>query len=201
MGESPSSSGRQRADARRNRDRLVAAASAVIAEAGAGASLEEIARRAGVGSATLHRHFPRRAELLEAVLRDRVRALRDRAEDLLAASSAGAALVGWLRDVVAHAATVRGLGPALTGYESDPGFSPHTTIREAAQKLLARAHREGSVESSVTVDDVLQLANGIALATESLPNPAQRADTLVALVAGGLLHPPSSRKPLDSTIE
>lgn len=188
MGETPSSPGRRRADARRNRDRLVAAAGAVIAEAGAEASLEEIARRAKVGSATLHRHFPSRAELLEAVLRDRVQALRARAEDLLTAPSAGAALVTWLRDVVAHAATARGFGPALAGYKSDPGFSPHTMIREAAQQLLARAHREGSVDPNVTVDDVLQLANGISLATESLPDPAQRADTLIALVADGLLR-------------
>lgn len=84
----------------------------MIAEAGAGASLEEIARRAGVGSATLHRHFPSRAELLEAVLRDRVQALCAQAEDLLTAPSAGAGLVAWLREVVAHAATARGLGPA-----------------------------------------------------------------------------------------
>ena len=186
MGETPHSSGR-RADAQRNRDRVVAAAGVVIAESGAGASLEEIARRAGVGSATLHRHFPRRAELLEAVLRDRVQALCDQAEDLLTVPDAGAALVTWLRAVVTHAATARGLGPALTGYESDPEFSPHTMIREAAQQLLARAHAEGSVGPGVTVDDVLQLANGISLAVESLPDPAQRADVLVALVAGGLL--------------
>lgn len=188
MGETPRSAGRLRADARRNRDRLVAAASAVIAEAGTGASLEEIARRAGVGSATLHRHFPRRAELLEAVLRDSVQALCARAEDLLTMPNVGAALVTWLREVVAHAVTARGLGSALTGYESDPGFSPHTMIREAAQQLLARAHRRGSVDPSVTVEDVLQLANGISLATESLPDPAQRADKLMALVTDGLLR-------------
>lgn len=82
----------------------------MIAEAGAGASLEEIARRAGVGSATLHRHFPSRAELLEAVLCDRVQALCAQAEDLLTAPSAGAGLVAWLREVVAHAATARGSG-------------------------------------------------------------------------------------------
>lgn len=188
MGERPSSPGPRRADARRNRDKLVAAAGAVIAEAGAEASLEEVARRAGVGSATLHRHFPSRAALLEAVLRDRVQALCARAEDLLTTPSAGAALVAWLRDVVAHAATARGLGPALTGYSSDPEFSPHTMIRGAAQQLLTRAQRAGSVDPGVTVDDVLLLANGIALATESLPDPAQRADTLTALVAGGLLR-------------
>lgn len=190
-GVDPSSSGRQRADARRNRDRLVAAANAVIAETGPGASLEEIARRAGVGSATLHRHFPQRAQLLEAVLDDRVRVLCARAEELRTAPDAGIALVDWLREVVTHAATVRGLGPALTGYRPAPEFSPHELLREAAGRLLARARREGSA-ATATVDDVLQLANGIALATESLPEPAKRADALLALAAAGLLRSPAA---------
>lgn len=188
MGEPPSSPAPRRADAQRNRDRLVAAASQVIGESGADASLEEIARRAGVGSATLHRHFPTRAELLGEVLHDRVRALCARADDLLTAPNAGEALVTWLRDVVAHAATARGLGPALTGYESAPEFEPHTMIRAAAQPLLTRAHQEGSVAPTVTVDDLLQLANGISLATESLPDAAHRADTLIHLIANGLLR-------------
>ncbi|WP_280265176.1 TetR/AcrR family transcriptional regulator [Nocardia wallacei] len=188
MREAPSSSGRKRADARRNHDRLVAAASAVIAESGAEASLEQIARRAGVGSATVHRHFPTRAELLEVVLHDRVRALCARADELLTEPNAGAALTNWLRAVVAHAATVRGLGPALTGYEPAPEFSPHTMITESARQLLTRAQQEGSVAPTIAVDDLLQLAHGIALATDSLPAPAQRADTLIALVATGLLR-------------
>lgn len=186
MGENPAS-GRRRADARRNRDKLLAAAGAVIAESGAQASLEEIARRAGVGSATLHRHFPSRAGLLEAVLRDRVQGLCDRAADLLTAPDAGAALVTWLRAVVAHAAAVRGLGPALTGYDSDPEFSPHTLIRQAAQQLLDRAQDEGSVAPTVAVENVLHLANGIASAIESLGNQEEHADALITLVAEGLL--------------
>lgn len=182
---------RPRADAQRNRERLVAAADAVIAENGVEASLEEIARRAGVGSATLHRHFPGRAALLDAVLRDRVRALCLRADDLLTAEDAGATLVTWLRDVVTHAVATRGFGPALAGYEHDAQFAPHTMIREAAQRLLARAHREGSVADGVTVDDVLQLANGISLAAGPLPDPARRADTLIDIVAEGLLRHPT----------
>jgi AcrR family transcriptional regulator len=167
---------------------LVTAASAVIAESGVGASLEEIARRAGVGSATLHRHFPTRAGLLEAVLRDRVQALCASAADLLTAANPGAALVTWLHEIVAHAADVRGFGPALVGYELDPDFAPHAMIRQAAQQLLTRAQRQGSVAPALSVDDLLQLANGIALGVESLPNAAQRGDTLIGLVANGLLR-------------
>lgn len=180
--------GRRRADALRNRERLVTAASAVVAESGADASLEEIARRAGVGSATLHRHFPSRTELLQAVLADRVQALCARAEDLRAAPDSGTALATWLRAVVAHAAAVRGFGPALTGYRHDGEFSPHTAIRQAARQLLVRAQRDGAVDSAVTVDDILYLANGLALATDSLPDPAPRLDALMALVTAGLLR-------------
>ncbi|MFC7643282.1 TetR/AcrR family transcriptional regulator [Streptosporangium lutulentum] len=76
-----------RADARRNHDRILVAASAAIAQHGAEASLEEIARHAGVGSATLHRHFPSRQALLEAVFRDRVETLCAKASELAAAST------------------------------------------------------------------------------------------------------------------
>lgn len=78
-----------RADARRNRDRILAAAGTAIAEHGAEASLEEIARHAGVGSATLHRHFPSRQALLEAVFRDRVEILCAKARDLAASPIPG----------------------------------------------------------------------------------------------------------------
>ncbi|GAA2660053.1 MULTISPECIES: TetR/AcrR family transcriptional regulator [Actinosynnema] len=176
-----------RSDARRNRDRLLAAAHEVIAESGPGASLEEIARRAGVGSATLHRHFGGRAELLEAVLRDRVEALCARAEALAGELPPGEALAVWLREVVAHAATSRGLGAALTGGGYEPVFSPHTAVRAAALGLLAQARLEGSVARGVTVDDVLQLANGVALAAESQGDPAGRAEVLMGLATNGLL--------------
>ncbi|ACU36649.1 TetR/AcrR family transcriptional regulator [Actinosynnema pretiosum subsp. pretiosum] len=178
---------RLRSDARRNRDRLLEAANEVIAESGPDASLEEIARRAGVGSATLHRHFGGRAELLEAVLRERVEALCARAGVLAGELSSGEALVGWLREVVAHAAISRGLGAALTGGGYEPVFSPHTAVRAAALGLLAQAQLEGAVARGVSVDDVLQLANGVALAAESQDDPAGRAEALMVVVANGLL--------------
>src|ERR1700740_2500096 len=92
----------KRADARRNYDRLLAAAAAVFAERGADdVSLEEIARRAGVGIGTLYRHFPARQALLEAVYRDQVELLRARAEELLNDNSAGDAFSSWVRALAA----------------------------------------------------------------------------------------------------
>lgn len=156
----------QRADARRNYARVVAAAHAVFAEEGPEASLNEIARRAGVGPGTLYRHFPTRHALLTAVLRDRIEALCRRADDLLTAESPDAALAEWLRAFLAHARSGQGLGGALMTLESDElGFDCHQRIRDAAAALLANAQRAGTARADLSPADLLQLVVGIALAT------------------------------------
>src|ERR1700729_4527354 len=95
-----------RADARRNYDRLLSAAAAAFAEHGADdASLEEIARRAGVGIGTLYRHFPTRQALLEAVYRDQVDGMRAKADELLASDSPSGALAEWLHALSAFSST------------------------------------------------------------------------------------------------
>jgi AcrR family transcriptional regulator len=177
----------RRADARRNHDRLVAVASEVIAQQGADASLEEIARRAGVGSATLHRHFPTRQALLEAVFQERVDQLCALGQQLLDEPDAGLAVVSWLRAVVAHTAGARGMGTALMGGQLDPelGSSAHTLIGSTAAALLDRARQAGTIRPAA-VADVLQLVNAIAIATEHSPEPAEHAERLLVLVVDGL---------------
>src|SRR5579863_8630413 len=97
-----------RADAQRNYARLLDAASAAFLEHGADdVSLEEIARRAGVGIGTLYRHFPTRQALLEAVYRDQVETLSARAEELLESESPEDALAGWMRAMVGFSSTKR----------------------------------------------------------------------------------------------
>jgi AcrR family transcriptional regulator len=125
-----------RADARRNYERILAAAGAAIAQHGVEASLEEIARHAGVGSATLHRHFPSRQALLEAVFRDRVETLCAKARDLATEPDREAALVTWLHAVGAHAVTNKGLGAALMPGAGDPtlGDTCHTLIVNAGKR-------------------------------------------------------------------
>ncbi|MBB4951525.1 AcrR family transcriptional regulator [Kitasatospora gansuensis] len=179
-----------RADAQRNYDRILAAAGAAVAAHGTDASLEEIAREAGVGSATLHRHFPSRQALLEAVFRDRVETLCAKAADLAIAPDPGAALVSWLHAVVEHAATNRGLGASLmpdTG-EGDPalGETCHAMIVQAGGELLARAHDAHAVRAEVTVRDLLRLVGAIALATEHDPDGAAEAGRLLAIVVDGV---------------
>jgi AcrR family transcriptional regulator len=167
-----------RADAERNRTRLVAVASEVVAEQGAGASLEEIARRAGVGSATLHRHFPSRPALLDAVFADRVAELCAKAD--LTAPDPGDALVRWLAELVHHATTNRGLGTSLL---KGTGESCHARILAVGEELTNRAVAANAIGGEVTTKDLLALANGIALATEDDP---PMADRLLALVVTGL---------------
>jgi AcrR family transcriptional regulator len=186
-----------RADARRNYDRLVAVAGAVVAEQGAEASLEEIARRAGVGSATLHRHFPGRYALLEAVFRERVETLCARADGLLDDPAPGDALVTWLRAVVAHAAANRGLGASLLmgARSTELGSSCHARILDAGARLLARAQLEHEVRPEVAITDLLRLVNAISLATEQEPGGADHADRLLSLVVRGVRVPdPPGRK-------
>ncbi|MFD7653853.1 TetR/AcrR family transcriptional regulator [Actinosynnema sp. NPDC059797] len=181
---------RQRADARRNYARILAVAEQEVAAHGANASLEQIARTAGVGSATVRRHFPTRRALLEAVSKERVEALGARARDLTGGDDSRAALLEWMGEVVAYCVAARGLAAALAydGAEPDPVHenSCSAAIEEAAGPLLRRAARDGAVAADVTVSDLITLAVGIVLATEHHPDPAARADRLFRLAVAGL---------------
>ncbi|MBN6054951.1 helix-turn-helix transcriptional regulator [Nonomuraea sp. RK-328] len=166
----------------------MAAATSAIAEHGAEASLEEIARRAGVGSATLHRHFPSRQRLLEAVFRGKVEALCDRARDLAAGLDPGPALVAWLRAVAAHVVANRGLATSLLHGAQDTalGEGCHAMIVAAGQALLDGARGAGAVRDDVAIVDLLTLVNAICLATEHEPDGAAQAERLLDLVLDGV---------------
>ncbi|MCO5974512.1 TetR/AcrR family transcriptional regulator [Actinoallomurus soli] len=177
---------RMRADARRNVDRIIAAAGAVIAEHGADASLEEVARRAGVGSATLHRHFPSRQALLEAVFRGRVEALCAKADDLLSDPDPGEALFAWLRAVGAHAVANRGLGASLMRGDPALGSGCHDMVIDAGDALLARARAAGVVRPGIAITHLLKLVSAIALATEHEPDGPAEADRMLAIAIDGV---------------
>ncbi|WP_369148930.1 TetR/AcrR family transcriptional regulator [Streptomyces sp. R44] len=165
QGRTPAEAPR-RTDARLNRERLVAAAREVFAEAGPGASLNEIARRAGVGPGTLYRHFPHRSALLTAVLGDRIETLGAHAERLLASENADDALAEWLRAFLTHARVNQGMGSALLMESAGQlGFDCHRRIQDMAAGLLSRAQQHGTARVDLTADDLLQLVVGIALST------------------------------------
>lgn len=178
-----------RADARRNHERIVAAAHEAFAAHGAGASLEEIARRAGVGSATLHRHFPSRWSLLDAVFRDRVEALCAKAHQYARESEPGTALFSWLRDFNAYAATSRGLVASLVHDGRDPGPVRQqdgciTMITAAAGELLRRAQRSGAARPGIRIEDLLALVSTISLATEHQDDDEQARRLLDIAIDG-----------------
>ncbi|MEU3985820.1 TetR/AcrR family transcriptional regulator [Streptomyces sp. NPDC026672] len=179
----------QRADARRNYLRILSVAQEEVAAHGAGASLEQIARTAGVGSATVRRHFPTRNALLRAVFRERLEGLAALAREAAGRTDTDAALLDWLTALTSYAVSARGLAAALA---SDPATEAgHTdacsaVVTDAAGPLLRRAASEGLVPADLTVTDVLTLVAGIALATEHRPDPATAADRLLRLVVRGI---------------
>lgn len=166
-----------RADAQRNRERLVEVAAEVIAEQGADASLEEIARRAGVGSATLHRHFGGRIALLEAVFRSSIDTVCAQADELLEHPDPLRALTEWLLLMVRHATGSRGLATALV-LSGDCGSDAHARLLSAGRKLLDRAQAAGAVPADTRIEDLLKLVNGISLASGEDPTQASRLLTL-----------------------
>jgi AcrR family transcriptional regulator len=144
---------------------LVLAAREVFAEQGADAPLEEIARRAGVGNATMYRHFRARHDLVIAVYADEITALCAQAGALAAEVSAGEALFRWLGTLVEHLATKRDVAIAVTADGDRSGLFErwYHAIVGAATVLLARAQRADEVRPDVDAADLVMLAAGIAL--------------------------------------
>ncbi|MFI6326475.1 TetR/AcrR family transcriptional regulator [Nonomuraea sp. NPDC050556] len=158
-----------RADAQRNYDHLVTTARAVFAEEGPDASLNEVARRAGVGPGTLYRHFPTREALLVAVFRERILTLCGQASEMT--------LAEWLRVFLVHAQTDGGLSATMA---SSSGLDCHALLRSAAGGLLAKAQEAGEVRADVEVDDLFQLITGLA--------QAPRAQRLLDLALEGVMR-------------
>ncbi|MEV0136123.1 helix-turn-helix domain-containing protein [Dactylosporangium sp. NPDC050688] len=180
---SPDSKRGPRADASRNAARLVAAAREVLAEAGNDAAFDVIARRAGVGNATLYRHFPTRADLLVAVYADEVAALCDRGARLLEAAEPVDALFTWLDEFTVHVATKRALALAATEETAERRTALfhqwHGAITSTADRLVHRARP--ALRDGVTALDLLTLASGAAVTTG-----AAHARRLVAMLRTGV---------------
>lgn len=176
-----------RADARRNYEALVAAAEEVFGSEGPDAPLDVIARRAGVGNATLYRHFPTRRDLLVAVCVDEVEALCGLAERLHSGPDPRGALIDWIRAYVDHVAAHSGLGAALnTGTPEDDTLVAvcRTAVAEAGGALLEAAIRTGGVRRDLRIGDLLALVGALATASES--GDAERPERLLRLAIEGI---------------
>ena len=155
-----------RADAERNRHRLLDAAKACFAKSGGATSLEEIAREAGVGIGTLYRHFPTREALYEAVYRREVEQLGEMAEQLKDDASPIDALRRWLRSNVEFVATKKGMAAALAlaaGPPSELTAFSFERLTKAIATLLDRAVAAGEIRNDVSAEDLLRTLVGMCL--------------------------------------
>jgi AcrR family transcriptional regulator len=153
-----------RADAQRNRAAIIEAAAALLRRDGANASLEEIARQAGVGSATLHRHFRGRRALLEAVFVDRVEQMCAEADRIGEQWPAGEALWVWLRHIAQHCAAEKALTALMRTVGADEATQNRSfaLLGQAGRGLLDRAVAAGTVRRGVTIDELLLIVNAVA---------------------------------------
>jgi AcrR family transcriptional regulator len=177
-----------RADAQRNRERVLEAAFAAFAEEGLSVPVHEIARRAGVGTGTVSRHFPTKESLFAAVFLSRVEWLADLARQVGGAADAGDAFFEFFAALVGEGAANRGLADALTGAGFDIKVAvsgPERDVAGAMAGLLARAQQAGAVRADVDADDVLALVAGCLARQPGQDDPAAR-DRLVAVVCAGL---------------
>jgi AcrR family transcriptional regulator len=177
----------KRADALRNYEKLVAAAREAFTEADRSASLEDIARRAGVGIGTLYRNFPTRADLVQAVYVDEVEALSRSAEEL-AHLEPWEALSGWLQRFVGYVATKQALSDELfaVAAERQAVFAGCRAMLDVAgEPLLRRAQDAGIVRPDVTIGEVVRMVAGIAKIPSDDPAEIQR---LLAVALDGLRY-------------
>lgn len=179
-----------RADARRNYEQLVAQARIAFAESGVDASLDEIARRAGVASGTLYRHFPTRLDLVETVLAEQIAELVDLGRALLTADDEFDAVVTWLRAALTHGLTYRGLSAAVMNSALRPGTELvsawHAEMFDAGSALLARARKAGVIVADADDADVLRMIGAIALAAQDTEDGTAAADRMLTLLVNGL---------------
>lgn len=171
-----------RADARRNYERLLAEAEDAFRTRGIDASLEDIARNAGVGIGTLYRHFPNRDALLEALLHDRFAALADLSAELLGADSPRDALITWLREFVKSSNRYQGLPASVVATlrnEQSRLYASCHGMREAGGNLLARAQQAGVIRADLATDELLLLTASISWANEHSPDHIDRFITLL----------------------
>jgi AcrR family transcriptional regulator len=177
-----------RSDARRNRAKVLEAAQLAFADDGLAVSLDEIARRAGVGAGTVYRHFPSKEALFEAVIISRVQEHVAEAEALAGAGDAGEAFFGFLRHLIESGGVKRDLVDALTGAGADVSAVAAATasLRSAVESLLVRAQQAEAVRASIGIDDLMTLLAGTFLATQRYTHDLERRDRVWAVVFDGL---------------
>jgi len=179
---------RLRADALRNREKLIETAAAAFAEGGVQTSLEDIARRAGVGIGTLYRHFPTREHLVEVVYRRELEALCTAAEELSRIHPPDVALGEWMQRLVGYIATKRGMADSLRilmTTNSELFAEASGKIPQALRGLVEAAAAAGAIRRDIDATDVMQALSGVYSAPHT-PDWHERSRRLVSLLMDGL---------------
>lgn len=165
-----------RADARRNRERVLGAAEAAFAAEGLAVPLDEIARRAGVGAGTVYRHFPSKEALFQAVVVERLEQFAAQARELLEASDPGEAFFGYFRRVVRQVSLNKALCDALdASCKTDPAHG----FRDAAGELFALAQKAGAVRGDIDAADLRGLVVGCVAAERQVPSGEHIVDVVI----------------------
>jgi AcrR family transcriptional regulator len=180
-----------RADARRNQDAILAAAVDVFAERGVEIALDEVARQAGVGIATLYRHFPTREALITGAYVREVDLLCDEVDELLTTLPPDEAMLTWMQRFVGYVAGKPGMALALRSIvmSTDEAAVPanQTRVYAAIHHLVETAERSGAIRAGISPEDLAGALSGISLAA-GRPGSPGRANRLVALLVDGLRY-------------
>ncbi|AWS47049.1 TetR/AcrR family transcriptional regulator [Streptosporangium sp. 'caverna'] len=186
-----------RADARRKRDAILVAAVDVFAERGIEIALDEVARRAGVGIATLYRHFPTREALIAGAYIREIELLCDGVDDLLAAMPADEALVAWMQRFVGYVAGKPGMALALKSIvvttDAAALQTSHDRVYAALGQLVEAGQRDGLIRADASSADLANGLSGVSLAN-SQPGTEERANRLIVLLVDGLRYNAAPRR-------
>ena len=185
-----------RADARKNYSHLLAVARDAVTEHGADASMRDIARRAGVGLATLFRHFPTRGALFEALLRTKLGALTQKTRELETSSAPDEALVSWFREGVAFVHSYSGVVALMASAHANPDsalYASCAALHSAGERLLLRAQAEGTARADMNGDDLFALMSALGW-LDGQPSFAPRADHLFHVIASAIVTKRPSKR-------
>lgn len=178
-----------RADAKENHSRLLLIARDVVSEQGVDASLRDIARRANIGWATLLRHFPTREALLDALLRQSLKELTQRADELQASKSSTDALVIWLGHAVDFVQVYSGVVTMMASALADPNSALHAScdeLRKAGARLLQQAQADNAARGDLDGNDLFALIGALGWIGDQPPFASRRSH-LFKLVVGAIV--------------
>ncbi|WP_090970664.1 TetR/AcrR family transcriptional regulator [Nocardioides exalbidus] len=179
-----------RADAKRNRDLIVESAREVFREQGYNASLDLVAKRAGVGAGTLYRHFPSREDLVNAVMQVWVDRVEEATEKVLAFEGPPRELLDqWLLTYAELISLHKGGAAKITAamVQPDSPIAPKCKVlRDATSRVTDRLHEEGVLREGITPEDVCRLVGGVATVADGAEQPVSEIEPLLKVLAAGM---------------